>query len=208
VVRHWQNHFATAVRIGGNERTPRRKDSTNMRTTLAALGLGLVALAGTACSSDSTPAAAPAPQSSSTSGSSTAAAPAGGSGTADAPVQAAIEVTASRTPLGTILTDSAGHTLYALTTDKGGNSSCTTQQCLATWPPAVSVAAPRAGAGIDAGLLHTTSRDQGTVQAAYGDWPLYFWAGDVQPNEWGGQGTNDIWWVVDATTGKLIKKTS
>jgi predicted lipoprotein with Yx(FWY)xxD motif len=170
-----------------------------MRTTLAALGLGLVALAGTACSGNSSPAAAPTPEARAT------AAPAGGSETAGAPVQAAVEVTASRTPLGTILTDARGHTLYALSTDKGGNSSCTTQQCVATWPPAISTAAPRAGAGIDPGLLHTTSRDQGTGQARYGDWPLYYWAGDVQPNEWGGQGTNGIWWVVDAGTGKLIK---
>jgi predicted lipoprotein with Yx(FWY)xxD motif len=119
-------------------------------------------------------------------------------------VAGAAVIKATKTPLGTILTDGAGRTLYAFTNDKGGTSSCS-GQCIATWPALVSATAPKAGAGTGASLLGTTARAEGTLQATYNGWPLYYYAGDVRVGDATGQGANGIWFVVNAANGTLIR---
>lgn len=99
------------------------------------------------------------------------------------------------TALGEVLVDGEGRTLYLFTPDTPEQSPCDAE-CLANWPPLEGDV--EAGEGVDAELLGTFERDDGTVQASYADWPLYYFAGDEAPGDLNGQGVNDVWYVVDA----------
>jgi predicted lipoprotein with Yx(FWY)xxD motif len=135
------------------------------------------------------------------------------SGDAGAPAAAAganttpVAVKAGTSPWGPILTDQAGRTLYGFTPDRNGTSSCADENCVATWPPLTSRSAVTAGSGVSASLLGSTARTEGTTQATFGQWPLYYYAGDVKPGDTDGQGVDGKWFVV-GLDGKLIKKTA
>jgi predicted lipoprotein with Yx(FWY)xxD motif len=124
--------------------------------------------------------------------------------TAPAQPDAAIVKVAS-SDLGTILADAGGRTLYAFTKDgKGSGRSACAGQCIATWPALTATGTPLAGGGVDAALLTTIKRDDGTTQVSYNGWPLYFYGGDVQPGQTQGQGVNGVWFVL-SPQGKLIR---
>ena len=95
--------------------------------------------------------------------------------------------------LGSILVDGNGNTLYLFTPDDQGDSVCY-DQCEAAWPPLVGEFA--AGSGIDATLLGTATRTDGTDQVTYNGWPLYYFANDTAPGDVNGQGVNDVWYVL------------
>ncbi len=97
--------------------------------------------------------------------------------------------------LGTILVDGEGMTLYLFTQDTPNTSVCF-DQCLEAWP--VLEGEPTAGEGVDDSLLGSFERDDGTVQATYDGWPLYYFAQDQAPGDVTGQAVNDVWWVLDA----------
>jgi predicted lipoprotein with Yx(FWY)xxD motif len=119
--------------------------------------------------------------------------------------QSVVRVEIAQSSLGPILTDQNGRTLYAFTNDKDGTSSCT-GACIATWPALASRQAVTVGSGADKTLLSQTARAEGTAQATYGNWPLYYYVGDVGPGDVDGQGVDSAWFVVGAD-GKLIKAT-
>ena len=123
----------------------------------------------------------------------------------DPHARTAVGVKVDQSSLGSILTDQDGRTLYAFFNDKNGTSSCA-DQCVATWPALVSRQAVAADAGIDHKLLSQTTRAEGTVQATYGNWPLYYYVGDQGPGDIDGQGVDGVWFVV-GRDGKLIKTT-
>jgi len=95
--------------------------------------------------------------------------------------------------LGSYLADDGGNTLYVFLPDEAGGESRCYDACEANWPPR---GAASAGAGVDATLLGTTTRTDGSVQATYGGWPLYYFAADADPGDTNGQGVNDVWFVV------------
>jgi predicted lipoprotein with Yx(FWY)xxD motif len=97
------------------------------------------------------------------------------------------------TDLGTFLVDDAGNTLYLFVPDNQGDSTCY-DACAGNWPPLTGDVT--AGEGVDATLLGTTSRTDGTVQATYNGWPLYYFAADARPGDTNGQGINEIWYVI------------
>jgi predicted lipoprotein with Yx(FWY)xxD motif len=103
----------------------------------------------------------------------------------------AIEV--ASTDLGEILVDGEGNTLYLFTPDAQGDSTCY-DDCEVNWPPLADGA--EAGSGLDAGLLGSTTRTDGSSQVTYNGWPLYYFAGDTAPGDTNGQGINDVWFVV------------
>lgn len=122
----------------------------------------------------------------------------------DAP-DAGTVVAVSESDLGEIIVDGAGRTLYLLTADPAGESGCT-DDCAAAWPPLSADGEAAAGEGVDAGLLGTTEREDGTMQVTYGDSPLYYFQGDETAGEVNGQGIESFggtWWVV-APTGEPI----
>jgi predicted lipoprotein with Yx(FWY)xxD motif len=117
--------------------------------------------------------------------------------------QPVVRVEVAQSSLGPILTDQNGRTLYAFVNDKNGTSTCT-GDCIATWPALASRQTPTAGTGADRALLSQTTRAEGTAQATYGNWPLYYYVGDVGPGDVDGQGVDGTWFVVGGD-GKLVK---
>lgn len=114
-------------------------------------------------------------------------------GTSESPPEVTAVVTAAEAELGTILVDGDGKTLYLFTPDEGGDSSCY-DACAANWPPLIGSVS--AGEGVDGSMLGETERTDGSTQATYGGWPLYYFAGDASPGDTSGQGVNAVWYVV------------
>jgi len=77
-----------------------------------------------------------------------------------------------------------------------GVSACA-GECAGIWPP-VPADDPVAAEGVDAALLGSLQRDDGTEQLTYAGRPLYYYAQDAEPGDTNGQGVNDVWFVVDA----------
>jgi predicted lipoprotein with Yx(FWY)xxD motif len=102
------------------------------------------------------------------------------------------------TPLGQVLADPDGYTLYAFTVDEPGVSRCY-DGCAALWPP-VDGSTP-VSEGLDESMFSTIDRDDGSTQLVIGDWPLYRFTGDAEPGDVNGQGLEGVWFVVDAGGG-------
>jgi predicted lipoprotein with Yx(FWY)xxD motif len=95
--------------------------------------------------------------------------------------------------LGDILVDGEGKTLYVFDNDTDENSTCY-DDCEANWPPLTEEV--EAGEGVDASLLSTSEREDGSAQVTYAGRPLYYFAADQAPGDTNGQGIGDVWWVV------------
>jgi predicted lipoprotein with Yx(FWY)xxD motif len=103
------------------------------------------------------------------------------------------------TSLGPVLVDSKGFTVYMLTADTKGHSTCSAQ-CLQYWP---LVPAP-AGAGIPpvqgvSAALATTKATSGASMVTAGGWPLYTFVKDTAPGQVAGEGVKTFggtWYAV------------
>jgi predicted lipoprotein with Yx(FWY)xxD motif len=104
--------------------------------------------------------------------------------------------------LGSFLVDGKGMTLYLFTKDTPHTSNCY-EKCATAWPPLLTSGETAAGEGVDASLLGTTTRTDGTVQVTYNSWPLYYFQKDKAPGDVLGQNVNDVWFVV-APSGEMI----
>jgi predicted lipoprotein with Yx(FWY)xxD motif len=98
--------------------------------------------------------------------------------------------------LGSYLTGEDGKTLYALTKDSAGTSTCS-GGCATTWPPFTleSGETAVAGSGVT-GTIGTITRADGTTQVAINGQPLYYYSGDTASGDTSGQGVNGVWFVV------------
>src|SRR6476620_3899268 len=113
----------------------------------------------------------------------------------------------ANSPLGRILVDSKGITLYDFPPDKGTTSVCY-GACAALWPPLTTHGKPIAGPGVRASLLGTTKRKDGKLEVTYNGHPLYYWVGDHKPGQTTGQALNQFggpWWVL-TPAGKEIHR--
>ena len=98
---------------------------------------------------------------------------------------------------GQILTDAEGYTVYLFTNDEqGAGTSACEGDCIAAWPVVGEITSP--AGSLDAELVGSIERSDGTVQATYNGWPLYRFANDEVPSDTNGQGVNGIWWVLGA----------
>ena len=105
---------------------------------------------------------------------------------------------------GEMLYDANDQAIYVFERDTTGESVCY-DECAAAWPPVVTSGEPVAGAGVDASLLGTTERRDGTVQVTYGGKPLYYYAheapGEVRCHNVDLNG--GFWWVIGADGERL-----
>jgi predicted lipoprotein with Yx(FWY)xxD motif len=114
---------------------------------------------------------------------------------------------ANNTTLGSILTNSQGMTLYILTADSAGNSTCM-GACATAWPPLTvnSGETPTAGSGVTA-QLGTITRADGTLQVTANGMPLYTFVRDTNAGDVNGQGKQAFggtWYVVNAA-GAMVQ---
>ncbi len=95
-------------------------------------------------------------------------------------------------PLGDILTDDTGMTLYVSTQDEINKPTCY-GVCAAQWRPFL---APSGMVnGTLSGRLGTVARADGSLQVTYNGMPLYRWFGDKKPGDATSQGLNGVWWA-------------
>ena len=102
-------------------------------------------------------------------------------------------VAVAETEVGPTLVDADGLTLYGFTRDSATSSACS-GPCAESWPPVSGDTA--VSPELDASLVSIITRDDGTTQLVFGEWPLYRFAGDAAPGDVNGQGINDVWFVI------------
>jgi predicted lipoprotein with Yx(FWY)xxD motif len=110
-----------------------------------------------------------------------------------------------KTSLGTVLTDSTGHTLYYLSTEQTGQDECTLQPgCSVLWPSLrpPSGGAPTADVAVGGTVAVITAAD-GSLEVTFNGWPLHTFNG-APPGNVGGEDEASFggtWYV--ATPGLL-----
>jgi predicted lipoprotein with Yx(FWY)xxD motif len=108
---------------------------------------------------------------------------------------------------GDVLVTSSGQSLYLLTSDPPGASSCV-GSCAVVWPPLVAGHRLKAGPGVKAALLSSFTRSDGVRQVLYNKHALYTYEEDSDPGMVTGQGVETyggIWWLV-SPDGQAITK--
>lgn len=95
------------------------------------------------------------------------------------------------TSKGKILTDFSGRSLYIFDKDSKGISNCT-GSCTAVWPPFSVGSFP---SNLPENLT-AIQRSDGSMQLAWKEKPLYFYASDQSPGDVNGDGVNGVWHLV------------
>jgi predicted lipoprotein with Yx(FWY)xxD motif len=124
--------------------------------------------------------------------------------TAAAAPTATIAVTANP-KLGPILVDGNGRTLYLFEADKGKASTCY-GACATYWPPLLTGGTPQAGSGVNASLLGTSKRSDGTTEVTYAGHPLYYVVTDHSSGDTTGQAVVNFgaaWYVLGPEGNKV-----
>lgn len=124
---------------------------------------------------------------------------AGGAPAAPAAPPAAL-VVMKVAPLGSIVTDREGMTLYRFDKDtaKPSKSNCA-GDCAATWLPVLAASAAEVEVtGVDKALVGTVARPDGSLQVTLAGWPLYRFAKDTKPCDTNGQGVGGVWFAITA----------
>ena len=101
----------------------------------------------------------------------------------------------ARHGFGLYLTDEKDRTLYAFDKDSKDTSTCT-GGCATTWPPYIVSAKPQAAQGINATLISTFTRADGTTQGQYDTHPLYYYSIDKNPGDFKGHNVGGVWHVL------------
>jgi len=160
------------------------------------IGLMAAAVVAAACGSASPYAAAPS-ASPTSAPSASPAYPSPAPVASPAPVGTSIGVASTR--LGKVLVGPTGRTIYLFLADSSTKSACNSAGCVQAWPPVLTKGAPRAGAGVNASLLGTIKRADGTTEVTYAGHPLYYFISDTKPGDLTGQGIDAFgapWYVV------------
>ncbi|MFJ2595725.1 SCO0930 family lipoprotein [Streptomyces erythrochromogenes] len=107
--------------------------------------------------------------------------------------------------LGSVLTDSAGLTLYRFDKDtaKPPKSNCE-GDCAKTWP-VVAAGDVTAASGMDPSLLGEVVRSDGTKQLTVAGWPAYRFNKDAKPGDINGQGVGGVWFAFGPDGKKAAK---
>ncbi|WP_328992444.1 hypothetical protein OG394_39305 [Kribbella sp. NBC_01245] len=134
-------------------------------------------------------------------------APAGGTSTTQSTAGQSAEAklaTAKSDKFGDIVVDGAGKTLYVFDKDTANPSKSNCDgECEAKWPVLKAGSAAPQVEGIDASLVGTVTRTDGSKQVTLAGLPLYYFANDAKAGDVNGQAVGGIWWVV-GPDGKKI----
>lgn len=106
------------------------------------------------------------------------------------------------TSLGKVLVDSSGKTVYMLTADSPGHSSCSAA-CLQYWPPV----APGPASSTVTAKVASTATTSGSTMATVGGWPVYTYIQDQKAGDVTGEGISTfggVWYAV-SPSGQPVK---
>jgi predicted lipoprotein with Yx(FWY)xxD motif len=166
---------------------------------LAALALGIAAAG---CGGSNSSSATPASGTKASSGSSGAYGSGGGGSSSSS--SSTVRVKAVSSPLGTILVDQDGKTLYLFEADSMNKSNCS-GGCLTLWPAVMANGKATAGNGVSAGMIGTAT---GSSQVTYAGHPLYWFSGDTAAGDTNGEGLTDFGgaWYAVSPVGKSVEE--
>jgi len=164
---------------------------------LAAVALGIAAAG---CGGSTSSGAAPA----SGTNASTGASGHYGYGGSSSSSSSADTVKTASSPLGTILVDQDGKTLYLFEADSMNKSNCS-GGCLALWPDVMANGKATPGSGVSAGMIGTAT---GSSQVTYAGHPLYWFSGDTAAGDTNGEGLADFGgaWYAVSPAGKAVEE--
>ncbi len=97
--------------------------------------------------------------------------------------------------LGEYLTDTTGKTLYVFSDDKKLESVCK-DDCLNKWPPFVAEKDPATFTDKLTKRMNIIKRSDGSIQYAYGEKPVYYFAEDMAPGDTKGNGLGNGKWSI------------
>lgn len=111
----------------------------------------------------------------------------------------------AKTSLGDVLVNGSGRTLYLLTADSPGKSTCNAS-CLQYWPAVPPLANGTKLTGVSGKVARTTTPG-GTAMLTVGGWPMYTYAQDQAVGDVHGQGVKSfggVWYAV-SSSGSPVK---
>ena len=105
-------------------------------------------------------------------------------------------LTVRKTPIGYVLANVDGYTVYWFAKDPRGSShpACV-GRCLLGWFPVTGQPMAAKGVTLDA-KLGCITRAGGTMQATYNGYPLYTFGSDSAPGMTSGNGSAGVWHVI------------
>ncbi len=101
------------------------------------------------------------------------------------------------TPLGEVVANSDGMTLYLYVPDGTSPTSKVPADVLAAWPPMQATETVTLGAGLTQKAA-TPAQPNGEKWVSYNDHLLYEFAGDAAPGDVKGNALGDVWYAVTA----------
>lgn len=108
------------------------------------------------------------------------------------------------------LATAPGARMYLFKADQGTKTACT-GACAGAWPPLLVTGKPTVGSGVNASLLGTTTRPEGTTQLTYNGHPLYLFARDQKAGETNGQGVSAFgaaWFALNSAGNQVSAQPS
>jgi predicted lipoprotein with Yx(FWY)xxD motif len=99
--------------------------------------------------------------------------------------------------MGAVIEDQGGFVLYRFDGDENdpSKSNCDAE-CAKVWHPALTNDGKPKIKGVDATLVSTVTRTDGTKQLTVKGWPVYHYIGDVKAGTWKGQNVAGKWFVI------------
>jgi predicted lipoprotein with Yx(FWY)xxD motif len=107
--------------------------------------------------------------------------------------------------MGEVIENEKGFVLYRFDADSPNPSRSTCDgDCAKVWKPALTVDGKPTLKNVDAEVVSTVTRRDGTKQLTVKGWPLYTYAGDKKAGTWKGQNVNGKWFVIKPDGAKNL----
>jgi predicted lipoprotein with Yx(FWY)xxD motif len=107
--------------------------------------------------------------------------------------------------MGEVVENEKGFVFYRFDEDSANPSKTTCQgDCNKVWKPALTIDGKPALKGVDAKVVGTVTREDGTKQLTIHGWPIYTYIGDVKAGTWKGQNVNGKWFVIKPDGAKNL----
>jgi len=97
--------------------------------------------------------------------------------------------------VGPYLTDGKGRALYVFMNDTTSASTCY-NACAQEWQPVLVTGTPSLATGLNALLVGTSLRTDGTTQLTYNGHPVYYNANDRTSGQMSGQASGNAWFLI------------